>query len=422
MTSEGGRRLAVGFSCVGHAFSHVFEPTFYVVALALPLAFDVPYEQALALIFAGKLMFGLAAPAAGWLADRWSVPGMLAIFFLGTGAASIWAGLAGSPLEMGIALTVLGLFGSIYHPVGIGWLARTAVNRGKAFGLNGAFGGFGPALGAVGAGAVIDAFGWRAAMMLPGILCMATGLLFLAALARGWIEDGEAVDRKDDPVPSRADTVRVFMVIVGVMLCGGLIYQATQASMPKLFEERLGGLFGAGTTGIGTAIAIIYAVAGALQVGAGILTDRFPLKWVYVGMYVIQVPALCLVSAAAGLPLALAMLLSVMGNIGALPAENTLMARYTPAAWRSTAYGLKFILAFGVSGLGVPLVSIMHGSAGGLGTLYLLLAGLAAMVCIALLFLPGERRAEPSGPGAAAPVVVGPAVDPATGRAPQPAE
>ena len=36
----------------------------------------------------------------------------------------------------------------------------------------------------------------------------------------------------------------------------------------------------------------------------------------------------------------------VMFNTGALPAENSLMARYAPARWQATAYGLKFIIAF----------------------------------------------------------------------------
>lgn len=142
--SRAEQRAVAWIAGIAHFFSHLFEPIFYVVALVLPLAFDVTYETALTLIIAGKLLYGLAAPAAGWLGDRWSATGMMAVFFLGLGASGVWAGMADSATEMMLALAALGLFGSIYHPVGIAWLVRSATARGKALGFNGVFGGLGP--------------------------------------------------------------------------------------------------------------------------------------------------------------------------------------------------------------------------------------------------------------------------------------
>ncbi|GEO80481.1 MFS transporter [Pararhodospirillum oryzae] len=384
-------RLALGFSCIGHAFSHVFEPVFFVVALSLPTVFGISYETALTLIVGGKLLFGIAAPFTGWLGDRWSATGMMTLFFLGTGGGAIWAGLSGSPVEMALALGVLGLFGSIYHPVGIAWLVHSAVNRGRALGINGAFGGFGPAVAALGAGALIDSFGWRAAFLVPGALCVLTGLVFLLSLARGWVSE-KAPEANPEPPPDRRDAVRVYVVLAGVMLCGGLIYQSTQAAMPKLFEERMGSLLGEGALGIGSAVMLVYGLAGILQIGAGHLADRYALKAVYIAMYLIQAPALVAVAMLGGLPLGMAMMIAVCGNIGALPAENSLLARYTPARWRSTAYGLKFVLSFGVSGLGVPLVSVIRGTTGDFTLLFLILGGLALIVSVLLLSLPSDRK------------------------------
>jgi len=385
-------RAALGFSCVGHSISHIFEPIFYVVALVLPAQFGISYEAALALILGGKLLFGIAAPFTGWLGDRWSATGMMALYFLGIGAGAIWAGLAQSPLEMAIALGVLGLFGSIYHPVGIAWLVRTAVNRGKALGINGAFGGFGPALGGVMAGVLIDAFGWRSAFLIPGGLTVLIGLGFVWLVLKGVIVETRT-DARQDPPADRRDTARVYTIIAMTMLVGGIIYQATQASMPKVFEERLGGLLGDGASGVGLVIMIVYGIAGLFQIVTGHLADRFPLKTVYVSMYLLQVPVLALAATAVGLPLLLIMLMMVSFNIGALPAENSLLARYTPPAWRSTAYGLKFVLAFGISGLAVPLVAWIRAATGDFTVLFLLLSGLAGLVLIAGVRLPRDRPA-----------------------------
>ena len=77
---------------------------YFVVALVLPPILGVPYEQVLTLIIAGKLLTGLFAPVAGWLADRWSALGMMVIYFIGTGASAILTGFARGPLELALGL------------------------------------------------------------------------------------------------------------------------------------------------------------------------------------------------------------------------------------------------------------------------------------------------------------------------------
>jgi MFS transporter, FSR family, fosmidomycin resistance protein len=79
----------------------------------------------------------------------------------------------------------------------------------------------------------------------------------------------------------------------------------------------------------------------------------------------------------------------------ATPAENAILARYTPAQWRATAYGAKFLLALGVSTVGVKLVAITYDRSGSFALLWLALAGGAAFVAVAGLFLPGRLRRAP---------------------------
>jgi MFS family permease len=391
-------RASLAFSCAGHAYAHIFEPIFFIAALVLPGEMGMTYEEVLALIVAGKLLYGVLAPLAGWLGDRWSTVGMMAVYFLGLGAAAVATGLAHGPWMLAATLALMGAFGSIYHPVGIAWLLRNAVDKGKAIGLNGVFGGIGPALAGVMAGGLIALSGWRAAFIVPGVAVMLTGVLFLVMLARGVVVETKA-DRRPEPAAGRGETVRAGLVLSVTMLCAGLVYQATQPTLPKLFAERLGemgGLGGVGglgeVAGAAGAVTFVYLLAGLTQILAGHLADRWSSKRIYMGAALAQVPLLLLLAWASGPGLVAVAVLAVSFNMAAIPAENLLLARYTPAKWRGTAFGLKFVLSFGVSGLGVPLVSLIHGTTGSFTLLLVLLAAAALIVALAAAALPGERK------------------------------
>lgn len=389
-------RLSVGFSFVGHTYSHLFAPILFVVALSLERQWGLTHGEAVTLVVLGNVLFGVTAPLAGWLGDRWSSTGMMALFFIGTGVGMMACGLASGPAMITVCLAVTGLFASIYHPVGIAWLVRNAVKRGTVLGLNGLFGAAGPAVAALSAGLLTEAFGWRSAFLVPGAVMIFTGVLFLLLLFKGLIEDSKE-DRRTDPPASREDRVRAFLVLMVTMVCVGLIYQATQAGLPKVFSERLIGVNGEGILGASMAVAAVYLVASLLQVPAGYLADRYPLRTIYILTFLLQVPVLMLAAFLGGGMLMLVAVVMVSANLGALPAENALIARYTPVGWRGFVFGLKFILAFGLcGGLGVGMEGLLYDWSGGFSWLFTVLAALAAMGAVAGLLLPVERREEAS--------------------------
>ena len=383
-------RLSLGFSCVGHSYSHLFAPIFYVAALSLERELTLTHGEVVALIVGGNVLFGFGAPLAGWLGDKWSSTGMMSVFFLGTGTGMILTGLVSTPLQIGMALALTGLFSSIYHPVGIAWLVRHAVSRGMALGINGVFGSIGPGLAAVTAGVLIQWFSWRAAFIVPGVLLVLTGIAFFWLVARGVIVESR-VDRKQEAPANRQDMMRAFMVLAVTMMCTGLIYQATQPALPKVFSEKLGELANGGVFGISIFVAIVYFAAGAMQIVAGRLADKYPLKYVYMIAFTLQVPFLAIAGSLSGASLLAVAIIMVSVNSGALPAENSLVARYAPSKWRGLAFGLKFILAFGVSGLGVLLEGKLYDYTGGFYWLFIVLACVAAVAAMAGMLLPNER-------------------------------
>jgi len=96
------------------------------------------------------------------------------------------------------------------------------------------------------------------------------------------------------------------------------------------------------------------------------------------------------------MPLIGVAMLAVLLSTGSLPAENMLLARYTPARHHGLAYGIKYVLAFGTAPLSLMLVSAIQARTGEFAWLFLILAALAGLATLAALLLPGEwRRAVP---------------------------
>ena len=95
--------------------------------------------------------------------------------------------------------------------------------------------------------------------------------------------------------------------------------------------------------------------------------------------------------------MALAPCQAVTLSVAATPAENMLLARYTPKRHRSLAFGLKFVLAFGSAPLALKLVAAIQQHTGEFTQLFGLLAALCVACCLAVVLLPGKRAAAPAG-------------------------
>ena len=389
--TDRNNQLTLAFSSGGHAFSHFFMLIYPTVVLALESEFSAPYHELITLMFIGNVLFGAAALPAGYLGDKWSASRMMVVFFVGTGVGAILTGLASTHFQIGAGLALIGLFGAIYHPVGIAWVVREVANRGKALGWNGVFGSIGVSLGPLVAGGLTEYWSWRAAFILPGIISIAVGLWLYALIAMGRMRDAKIQIADVRAEASKGDMKRGALLLLITVSCTGLIYQATSFALPKMLETRLSDVLGGGLLGIGALVSVIYFVSGATQLVGGWLADRFELKRVYLTCWILQVPLLLIVASldsALLLPAAMAMVVS--NTIGS-PSENSLFARYSPPRWRSTAFGVKFVLTLGVAAVAIPLIAWVHKETGGLFMLFVVLTGCAVLGALATAFLPARR-------------------------------
>jgi len=380
------------FLNLGHACDHLFMLIFPTVVLAMAPEFGRSYSEMLPLSLGGFIMFGACSLPAGWLADRWSRHGMMVTFFVGIGIASMLTGLAGSTVQIALGLTLIGVFGAIYHPVGISMLVSGRDKVGRVLGVNGVFGNLGVAFAALIAGALAYWINWRAAFLLPGALSIALGIAFalLVPAAAGTAK----LSRLDGGLTiSRNTLVRVFTILTVSTICGGIIFNATTVSMPKVFDERLTALTQT-TLGIGVLVALVYTFAAMAQLVVGHLIDRHSIRSVFVPVVALQAPLLFLAGSMenyAMLVVAFGMMFFVFGQI---PINDAMVAAYADEKWRSRAFAVRYVVSFGASAFSVPLVAYIHRQTGDFKYLFFVLAALACVMLAAVIWIPPQVQKQ----------------------------
>ncbi|MBL41309.1 MAG: MFS transporter [Rhodospirillaceae bacterium] len=382
-------KLTLIVASIAHSFSHMFMLLYATVVLVINIEFNLTYSELQWLSVPGFIMFGLAAFPAGWLGDRWSATGMLVIFFIGLGFSAILTGFANDRVTLLVGLTLIGTFGAIYHPVGIAWLVKHSVNRGRALGINGVFGNIGTASAAIVAGFLADFFGWRYAFFVPGILSLIFGFLLLFILSRGFLKD-VSTDAVSNPVTSSKDIKRAFFALFITVIMVGLIFQSTSVGLPKIFSDRLD--IGSGAFGPGALVALVYFLAAGAQLIGGEAADRYPQRRVYLYAQLFQIPIVLIAFITINYGLVLLAVLMVSLNMGAQPVENALVAKYTPTQWRSRMYGIKFVLTLGVTSVGVALVPVLSGIMGSLDLLFIAIALFAFIAFFGAWLLPRDKK------------------------------
>ncbi len=148
--------LPTFYAAAGHLFMHMFAAFYFVIVLGIEDDWQLSYDELVDLWFIGSLLVGLGSIPCGWLSDRWSRSGMIAVMFIGLGLAAIFCGLSDNKVILMLNLSLLGLFCSIYHPAGISWVINMSENTGRALGFNNIFGGVGIGLGAMSSGYLVD--------------------------------------------------------------------------------------------------------------------------------------------------------------------------------------------------------------------------------------------------------------------------
>ena len=164
---------------IGHAVDHMFLLIFATAVASVAVEFGhANWTDLMPYSVGAFVLFGLGALPAGHLGDQWGRRVMMIIFFVGMGVSALLVAATQNAWQLAAALTLLGAFAAIYHPVGIPMLVQGVPNPGAVIGLNGLAGNLGIAVAALVTGLLVKWIGWRAAFIVPGLIAIGCGIVF----------------------------------------------------------------------------------------------------------------------------------------------------------------------------------------------------------------------------------------------------
>ena len=389
------------FLNLGHFIDHLLMLVFATAAaLTLAREWGMSYAELIPYATPGFVAFGLFSLPAGWLADKWSREGMMLVFFFGIGISAVATALAQSPLQMAFGLFAIGVFGAIYHPVGLPLVIQGYVKTGLRIAVNGVFGNLGVASAALLTGYLVDQSGWRSAFIWPGLVTIVIGVGYAFLVARVHSKEPSADEGGASPATATAGNlqlgrnllIRIFAIVFFSTAVGSLVFQSTTFSLPKIFDERLGDLAISATL-VGWYAFVVFAIASMGQLVVGYLLDRFSIKAVFVAVAIFQVVFFLAMIGRVGsiaLLISIAFMLVVFGQI---PINDVLVGRVTKTEWRSRAYGLRYVIGFTVMASAVPMVAWIY-ARWSFDALFVVLAAAGAGILIAVMMLPRQLASK----------------------------
>ncbi len=380
---------------VGHFLDHYFMLIFATVAaLTLSAGWGMSYAELLPYGAPGFTAFALCSLPMGILADRWGRDQMMVVFFIGIGISSIFTGFAQTPMQLGAGLLLIGIFGSIYHPVGLAIVTGRWKHTGMRLAVNGVWGNLGVGCAALVTGFMIDLAGWRTAFFIPGIISIFFALPYLK-ISRNVEElppvGGAAATKSADYGPLWRVLICVYMTAV----LGSIVFQSTTVALPEIFEERLVGLattisntltsFKLESASIIGALAfLVFAAASLAQLVTGQMLDRWGARSTLALVTIVQTAALLLMPGLTDLA-AFAVALGIMlGVFGQVPVSDFLIGTTASKISRSRAFGARYMVSFLAFSGALPLIAVIQSNWGFDGLFYVL------MLC-AITILIGSR-------------------------------
>jgi MFS family permease len=374
---------------IGHSIDHMFLLIFATAVTTITLEFGfASWVDLMPYSVGAFVLFGLGSLPSGRLGDLWGRRNMMIIFFIGIGCAAILVAFTNNAWQMAAALALLGLFASIYHPVGIPMLVQQVSNPGLTIGINGLAGNLGIATAALITGFFVKWFGWRYAFAVPGLLSIVLGFLFMYVCPKELQSPSKKSKKSAVSVPP-ALLAHLFMVMTAVAVTSSLIFNFTTNGNFQLLSDRFIGLIEDPAT-LGAMLAVIYTIASFAQVVVGNLIDRLPMKKLQLWIAIIQVPLLVFAAYTDGWWLFVSLLAVMIFVFGAIPFTDAMIVRYVDDRLRSRVTGMRLTVSFGISSLAVWLLGPLVKDIGFVYLIWLMVV-IALIKVLAICTLPSEK-------------------------------
>ncbi len=349
-----------------------------------------------------NLVWGLAQPYAGWLADRYGAGRVILVGGTAYALGLLMMAYATDPLSLNLSAGVLiGLgmsgtsFSVVYGAVG---RAVSPEKRANALAVVGAAGSFGQFLLVPIGQSMISTLGW-----LQSLLVFALAAALIAPLAAG------VAERRDTPagagpMQSTAEALReafslrsFWLLTLGFFVCGfQLVFIG--AHLPSyLLDKGLSANVGV----LALALIGLFNIFGTY--GFGALGGRLSKKYLLSGIYVARSVVIVIFLLCPLTSLAVGLFAAAMGFLwlGTVPLTNGLVAQIFGVRYLAMLSGFVFFSHQVGSFLGVWLGGVLFDKTGSYNLVWLICIALG--VVAALLNLPVDERPVRRATMAAAP-------------------
>ena len=373
---------------LGHAMDHWVLAIFLYTVSVIAGVWGADWKELTPYAFGASFMFGAGSIVSGKLGDQWGRRAMMIVFFAGMGVSCLVIALCHNKWEIGAALTLMGAFASIYHPVGIPMIVSGAERPGFVIGVNGLVGNLGIAIGASVSVLLATRYGWQMAYIVPGVIC----LLGAAAFARYVPKEDAAPSKRKAKMLDMPPNMmaRVFFIMTCAAVTGSIVFNFTTNSNGEMLKAKIESL-AADPWLLSGVLFGVFTIASLAQLLVGHLIDRHPLKTVYMPILLAQIPLFLLAAYSDGWMLVFVTTLFMVFVFGAIPFTDAMIVRYVDDRLRSRVTGMRLAIGFGVSSLVVAGIGPSV-KAAGFPVMLMSLAGVAACTLLAISFLPSERE------------------------------
>jgi MFS family permease len=376
----------------GHFTNHMLMLIFAKAAFSAGIDFgfgkDGAYAEMIPYGIPSLVLFGACAPLAALGADHWNRNGMLTVFFIGIGLSSILTGFAQSLLQIGFGLAFIGVFASIYHPVGIAMVIEGGGKVGWRLGMNGVWGNMGVAAAPLVTGLTIAQFDWRLAFIIPGSVSILFGLGYLSfvrSVSAG--RTPEANRQEKELVGFAPGWKRALVSLALVTAAGGFVFGAMTFLIPRLFDVRMQGI-SEDLAVTGTLAALIYAVAAFAQLVVGRAIDKRNIKTVLIFIAAGQPLFLSLMAMQTDYSLFAVSLLAMGFVFGQIPITDALLSQYVPDQWRAKVLSIKFMINLVIGAFALMTARYLLSTGAGFETVMRVIAIAACFIVGAAILLP----------------------------------
>ena len=180
--------------------------------------------------------------------------------------------------------------------------------------------------------------------------------------------------------------LRVSMIVFLTTAVSSIVFQSTTFALPKVFDERLGGI-AISATALGQLAFLVFALASIGQLIVGHFLDRLGPRTVFMTAAALQVVFFMLMPGLVDWPALFCALGFMLAAFGQIPINDYMIGRLAEGEWRARIYGVRYVVSFTVLAAALPLIAFIYEN-WGFDALFRVLALSAAIILAAVSLLP----------------------------------